>query len=145
MSTFRELARGPEQSTHARRFIIFAGLLLGGFTALLGTVTHSGGIDGGTTGLIVALLSVLLGSMAFTLFAGIPGWLGFGLGHLVTLAATSVAVEGDSLGSLSPELSRWWFYGGPLAIILGGLLAWLSFVVMSRVRLSLEREPHDME
>lgn len=145
MGTFRGLMRGPEQSRRSRRLIALAGLVLGGFAALLGTVTHSGGIDGGITGLVVALLSVTLGSAGFTLFAGAPGWLCFGAGFLATLVWTAMRPAGDAIGALSPELSSWWFYGGPVAIPAGGLLAWLGFAAVSRVRLAPEGEPYDVE
>lgn len=129
--TFGRLVRGPEQSRRSEIVFAVAGLVLGALAAVLGTVTHSGGIDGGTTGIVVALLTVLLGSAAFTLLAGLTGWASFGLGFLVALALTS-SPEGDAIGALSQDLSRWWFYGSPAAILLGGLLAWLGFIIVDR-------------
>lgn len=132
MPSFTRLIEGPEQSRRSKIFIGCTGIILGGLAALLGTVTHSGGIDGGTTGVTVALLTVLLGAMAFMLLAGMGGWASFGLGVLVTMALSSTYSQGDAIGGLNESLSQWWAYGSPAAILLGGLCAWLGYALVGR-------------
>lgn len=130
--SFTRLLEGPEQSRRSNIFIGITGIILGGLAALLGTVTHSGGIDGGTTGVLVALLTVLLGSAAFMLLAGAAGWASFGFGVLGTMALSSAYSDGDAIGAVNEYLSHWWLYGSPAAIILGGLLAWIGYSIVGR-------------
>lgn len=130
--SFTRLLEGPEQSRSSNIFIGITGIILGGLAALLGTVTHSGGIDGGTTGVLVALLTVLLGSVAFMLLAGAAGWASFGFGVLGTMALSSAYSDGDAIGAVNEYLSHWWLYGSPAAIILGGLLAWIGYSIVGR-------------
>ncbi|WP_182173124.1 hypothetical protein [Flaviflexus equikiangi] len=123
---------GPEQSRRSTTLIALAGLILGGLAALLGTVTHSGGIDGGLTGIIVALMTVGLGAAAFALLAGMMGWVGFSIGFLATLGLSSAYSEGDAIGALSENLSMWWFNGTPAALIIGGFIAWVGCTLVDR-------------
>lgn len=132
MSAFTRLLEGPEQSRGSSIFVVVTAAILGGLAALLGTVTHSGGIEGGTTGIIVALVTIVAGSMAFMLLAGAGGWASFGLGVLGTLAVSSAYSRGDSIGALDEVMSQWWFYGSPAAIIVGGILAWIGYIIVGR-------------
>lgn len=130
--SFTRLLEGPEQSRKSNIFIGITGLILGGLAALLGTVTHSGGIDGGTTGALVALLTILLGSAAFMLLAGVGGWASFGFGVLGTMALSSAYSDGDVIGAVNENLSQWWLYGSPATILLGALLAWIGYAIVGR-------------
>ncbi|MGO1401040.1 MAG: hypothetical protein ACTHUY_01425 [Flaviflexus sp.] len=128
MSSFSRLAKGSGLTGKVLTFTVVAGVILGALAGLLGTVTHSGGIDGGATGITVALLAVLIGSAAFTLLGGVLGWAGFGIGVLAALTLSTAYSEGDMIGAMSEGLSQWWFYGSPAAVLLGLPLAWIGFM-----------------
>lgn len=121
---------GPEMSKSARMGFYIAGVVLGGMSALLGTVTHSGGIDGGITGVVVALLTILAGSAAFLLLSGSTGWVCYGLGLLLTLLLSSMHSDGDGIGTINQHLTTWWSYGAPAALLLGVVVAWIGYFIL---------------
>lgn len=143
MSSFKKLTTGPTLSRPLTLATALAGVVLGGLSALLGTVTHSGGIEGGGVGITVALMTVLAGATAFMLLGGLTGWVSYGLGLLLTLLLVSLFTEGDGVGTIYEGLTAWWSYGAPGVLLLGVLLAWIGYLLLGQDRRDSIEEPEN--
>lgn len=143
MSSAKKLAAGPKLSRPVTLATALAGLVLGGISALLGTVTHSGGIEGGPVGITVALLTVLTGATAFMLLGGLTGWVSYGLGLLLTLLFVSLFTAGDGVGTIYEGNTAWWSYGAPAALLLGVLLAWIGYLLLGQDRRDNIEDPEN--
>lgn len=123
---------GPRITRASRITLTLAGLVLGALTALLGAVTHAGGIDGGSTGLIVSLLTPAVGALTFVLLGGIGAWGSYAAGALAIHIALIAGVigRGDLIGDINAQATTFWLYGMPAALIGGASLGLIASALM---------------
>ena len=113
--------RGPNQSPVSLVVVCAAAIIFGALVAALGAVVHSGGIDGGPWGIVVALASALAGGVTFALLGGVVGWLCYAVAGVV-VALWALTRSGFDIIDTGGGLTVWWQIGLPVAIIAGGML-----------------------
>lgn len=120
----------PSQTRTQTIVLTVIAVLIGCFATLLGAVTHTGGMDGGATGLVVSLLALGVGAAAFMTAGGLIPWLGYSFAVLGTFALIgTVAGDGDQIGTIYQDLSATWNWWVPPSVFIGGLagiiVAWV--------------------
>lgn len=110
--------RGPSQSTASFVTVCVVATIFGALAAGLGTVVHSGGIDGGPWGIVVALAAALAGAATFTLMGGIIGWLFFSLPAVLVVLWLLGTTEFDIIDT-GGAMTTWWQVGLPVMVVVG--------------------------
>lgn len=133
MAAMRSLS-GPRLTRASSIVLHLAAIIIGALTSLLGAVTHAGGIDGGSTGLTVALLTAFAGSLAFFLLGGLTAYLCYaGAATIVPIALLAGLIgRGDMLGAAGQGYAPLWLWGTPAVLLVGGLVAFGASAWMTR-------------
>lgn len=100
--------------------VIVGAVIFGVLSVLLGTVTHTGGIDGGIAGLVLSLATLVLGAATFYLLGGYLGWAAFAATVIVSLVLLlQIASGGNDLLITGTGASTAWTIGGPASLFVG--------------------------
>lgn len=126
--------------------ILATAVVAAAIAAALGTVTYSGGIDGGWGGIALGLGAAFLGATGFFLSGGVTAWAFFAVPYiLVSSWLTLQPPEGDQIGAVDANLNTAWLWGGPAAVILPVLLIVVVLAIRSRQRTGIPRSGEETE
>ncbi|MDO5723013.1 MAG: hypothetical protein Q4P33_01240 [Flaviflexus sp.] len=126
------LLSGPHLTRPSRLVLLLSAIVTGVLTTLLGAVTHAGGIDGGTTGMTVALLTAIAGAAAYMLLGGLTAYLCYVAAAMTIPLGLLAGIigRGDLVGDTGNRAL--WLWGTPACLLLGGACGLLTAAIMMR-------------